>query len=78
MIQRLDRETVPMVTATKQTDKQKLIERVQQFPDSATWAEMADELALIAALRKSIEASDANEVVSNEEAKRRSAQCLQK
>lgn len=67
-----------MVSATKQTDKQKLIERVQQFPDTATWAEMADELALIAALRKSIEASDANDVVSNEEAKRRSAQCLQK
>ena len=66
-----------MTTATReQTDKEQLLDKVSQFPDSASFEEMSETIAIFAALRRSAAELDAGQFVTNEEAKRRTAKWI--
>ena len=68
-----------MTTATRErTDKEQLLDKVSQFPDAASFEEMSDDIALLAALRRSIADAEAGRVISHEEVKRISATWLTK
>ena len=54
------------------TDKQYVLETVNQFSDSATLHEISDRIALMAALRRGDEDIEAGRVISHEEICRRS------
>lgn len=63
-----------MTGAAIQSDKELAVHAVQRLPDSATLDEISDELALLAALRRSEKAADEGRVISQDQVKRRSAE----
>jgi predicted transcriptional regulator len=56
------------------TNKQIAIQAVKELPDEATLEDIAERLAILAAIRKAEQAADAGRVVSHEEMQRRTAQ----
>jgi len=51
------------------SDKQAVIETVSRLPDSATLAEISEELATLQAVRRGVQAADEGRVKSHEEVK---------
>ena len=60
------------------TDKQLVIEAVRELPDEASLDEIAERIAILAAIRKGEQAADAGRVVTHDEMKRRVATWLSK
>jgi len=60
------------------TNKQLVIQAVKELPDEATLEDIAERIAILAAIRKAEQAADAGRVVSHEELKRRAAQWASK
>lgn len=68
-----------MASATLEiTDKQLARNVLDRLPDTSTLREILNEIALLAALRKSEAQYEAGQFVSHEEAMRRAEQCLSK
>ena len=55
------------------TNKELVIEAVRKLPEDATLDEISEEIALLAAIRRSEEAADAGRLVSHDEVKQRFA-----
>jgi predicted transcriptional regulator len=53
------------------SDKQTVLEAVRKMPDDATIAQIAEEVQILAAIQRSIEAADQGRVISHEEMRRR-------
>jgi len=53
------------------TNKQLVIETVRELPDETSLDEIAERIAILAAIRKGEEDADAGRVISHEELKRR-------
>jgi predicted transcriptional regulator len=67
-----------MTTATPTTDKQLARAALDQMPETATLEEMAEELAILAAIQQGEADIVAGRVVSHEEVVRRSATWISK
>ena len=66
-----------MTTATReQTDKEQLLDKVSQFPDTASFEDMSETIAILAALRRSEAELDEGQFVTNEEAMKRTAKWI--
>lgn len=52
------------------SDKEIVIERVQQFPDSASFREIVEELQILSAIRRGEQAADEGRTKPHEEVKR--------
>jgi hypothetical protein len=61
----------PFVTLNGMTNKQLVIETVRELPDGTSLDEIAERIAILAAIRKGEEDADAGRVISHEELKRR-------
>lgn len=59
-------------------NKQLVIETVRQLPDESTLEDIAERIAILAAIRKAEQAADAGRVIGHEELKRRAAQWASK
>lgn len=55
------------------SDKEAVIEAIRQLPETVTMEEISEDVAILAALRRAKEASEAGQVVSHEEVKKRLA-----
>lgn len=53
------------------SDKQTVLETVSRLPDTATLAEIREELALMESLREGLADSEADRVIDHDEIKRR-------
>jgi predicted transcriptional regulator len=60
------------------TNKQMVIEAVRELPDEATLDDIAERIAILAAIRKGEQAADAGRVISHEELKRQVARWTMK
>jgi predicted transcriptional regulator len=70
-----------MSTATEaasMSDKEAVIEAVRQMPDGASIDEIAEQVAILAAIRRGEEAADAGRVITHDEVKKRLASWLTK
>ena len=56
------------------SDKQLILEAVQQLPDDVSFEEVREEIEILAALRRARQASAEGRVYSLEEAKQKAAQ----
>jgi predicted transcriptional regulator len=56
------------------TNKQMVIDAVRELPDEASLDDIAERIAILAAIRNGEQAADAGRVISHEELKRRVAQ----
>ena len=74
-----DFREIPMpVAALEKTDKQFLLDKIGQLPDTASIEDISDEIAMLAAIRRGLADSDAGRLVSHDEVKRRSATWISK
>jgi predicted transcriptional regulator len=55
------------------SDKQAVLEAVRTLPDEASLADIAEQIAIMAAIRRGEEAADAGQVISHEELVRRAS-----
>jgi predicted transcriptional regulator len=60
------------------SDKQVIPDAVQRMSETATMNEISEAIAILAAIRKGEAASDAGQVVTHDEVKRRSAEWITK
>ena len=60
------------------SNKQVVIEAIRKLPEEATFQEIGDEIAMLAAIRRGEEAADEGRVVSHEEVKRKVASWISK
>ena len=60
------------------SDKQVVMEVIQQMPESISLEEIQEELAILAAIRRGEAAADEGQSVSHEEVKQRSASWITK
>ncbi|HEV3237862.1 MAG TPA: hypothetical protein VGZ25_12785 [Gemmataceae bacterium] len=60
------------------SDKQAIMEAVESLPEEATFDEILEEVAMLAALRRGLDDANAGRVITNEEMKRRIAQWTSK
>ncbi len=63
-------ESLILTNLSAMSDKQVVIEAVSRLPDSATLAEIDEELATLKAIRLGVRAADEGRVKSHEEVKR--------
>lgn len=54
------------------SDKQRVIDAVQKMADTATLAEISENVAILAAIRQGEAAADAGRTISQEQARKRS------
>ena len=60
------------------SDKQAIMEAVESLPEEATFDEILEEVAMLAALRRGLDDANAGRVITSEEMKRRIAQWTSK
>lgn len=60
------------------SDKEVVIEAVRQLPETVSFEEISEQIAILAAIRKGEEAADAGRVTPHEEVKRKFAQWISK
>lgn len=53
-----------------------VIEAVRQLPETVSFEEISEQIAMLAAIRKGEQAADAGQVASHEEVKRKFAQWI--
>ncbi len=56
------------------SNKELVVQAVQDMPDEATFAEILEQIAILAAIREGEEDADAGRVMSHEEIKKRISQ----
>ena len=54
------------------SDKQRVMDAVQRMSETATFSEISESVAILAAIRRGEAASDAGQVIAHEEVRRRS------
>lgn len=60
------------------SDKETVIEVVRELPEQATFSEILEHLAIVAAIRRGEQAAAAGKLISHEEVKKRVAAWLSK
>jgi len=60
------------------SDKELVVATLERLPETATLAEINEEIAILAAIRRGEEAADAGRTISQEEMERRMAQWISK
>jgi predicted transcriptional regulator len=60
------------------SDKEAVLEAVRQMPDGASIEEIAEQVAILAAIRRGEAAADASDVIAHEEVKKRLAAWITK
>ena len=60
------------------TNKELVIRKVRELPDNASLDDIAEEIAILAAIREGEKAADEGRVISHEEVKRQVKQWLSK
>jgi predicted transcriptional regulator len=55
------------------SDKQAVLDAVRRLPESSTIEQISEEIAILAAIRRGEDAADTGQVLTHDEAKRRSA-----
>jgi predicted transcriptional regulator len=58
------------------TNKEMAIKKLRELPDETSFEEMAEEIALLAAIREGIKAADEGRLIPHEEVERRVKQWL--
>jgi predicted transcriptional regulator len=60
------------------SSKQQVFELLDKLPDNATLDQISEEIAILAAIQRGLESSDAERVITHEDLKNRSATWIPK
>ncbi|MBL8796758.1 MAG: hypothetical protein JNM56_22855 [Planctomycetia bacterium] len=60
------------------SNKEIVLEAVRELPDEATFPEILEQIAILAAIQEGEADADAGRVISHDEMKKRIAQCIAK